>query len=43
MPEAPVDENDLAALSKNNVGVTGQILRMKAVPIAEGEDELANE
>jgi hypothetical protein len=43
MPETPMDENNLPALSENEIRSSGQIPGVQSVPIAEGEYNLAND
>jgi len=43
MPEAAVDENHLAAASKDHIGTTRQILGMNTVSITDTEGEFAHD
>jgi hypothetical protein len=43
MPEATVDENDFVKRSKNQVGFSWQILRLKAITVAETPADFAND
>ena len=39
MPETPMNENDLASRSEDQIGLARQVLRVQPVSVAEGKDE----
>ena len=42
MPEAPMDEDRLAAPPEYNIGLSGKVLGMEAVAVAEGVEKASN-
>jgi hypothetical protein len=42
MPEAAMNENDLAELSENKIRLSRQILGVKSVSVSKGESKLTN-